>query len=56
MKLYVINSGWSIVHIEGAQVIISKIYFFLFLKIDFVLADTDEMSLFVTFHLSLHTV
>ena len=47
IKLHVvINSGWYIVHIEGSKVIISKIYFFLILKIDFVLADTNEMSLF----------
>ena len=43
-----INLGWSIVYIEGAQVIIKKKYIvFLSLKIVFVLAnsvDPDEMQ------------
>ena len=47
---------WTIVHIEGPQVIISKKKFIFSLKIDFVLvnsADTDEMPLHAAFHLGL---
>ena len=35
IKLHAIKSGWSIVYIEGAQVIISKDITFISLKIDF---------------------
>ena len=55
--LYKIYLGWSIVYIEGSQIIISKKYCFLSLKIDFVLAnnaDPDEMPHYVAFHLGLH--
>ena len=40
------KSGWSIIYIQGSQVIISPKQYFLSLKIDFVLAnsaDPDEM-------------
>ena len=37
MKLHTIKSGWSIVYIEGSEVIIPPQNVFLFLKIDFVL-------------------
>ena len=53
IKFDTFKSGWSIVYIEGSQVIIV----FLSLKIDFVLAnsaDPDEMPQFVAFHLGLH--
>ena len=50
IKLHTIESEWSVVYIEGSQVIISKKNIvFLSLKIDFVLAnsaDPDEMLLF----------
>ena len=36
-----VKPGWSIVYIEGSQVIISKNIVFLSLKIDFVLANSD---------------
>ena len=39
------KSGWFIVYIEGVQVIVSKKYIFLSLKINFVFAnsaDSDE--------------
>ena len=58
IKLHTIKTGWTIVYIEGSQVIISKNNIvFLSLKIDFVLvisADSDEMPHYVTFHLGLH--
>ena len=44
-----VESGCSIVYIEGLQVMI--------LKIDFILtnsADTDERPPYATFHLSIH--
>ena len=47
-KFDTLTSGWSIVYIEGLQVKISKNIIFLSLKIDFVLAnseDPDEMLL-----------
>ena len=49
IKFNTVTSGWSIVYIEGLQVMIKKTK--LFLKINFVLAnsaDPDEM------HLGLH--
>ena len=52
-----VRSGWSIVYIEGPQVIISKKIVFLSLKIDFILAnsaDRDEMPKYVAFYLGLH--
>ena len=55
--LHIIKTRQSIVNIEGLQVIISKIYFFLSLMINFVLvnsADPDEMLLYAAFHLGLH--
>ena len=45
LKPFAIKSGWSIVFIEGSQVITAKKNVFLSLKIGFVLAnsaDTDE--------------
>ena len=43
IKFDTVKSGWSIVHIEGLQVIISlKYYTFLSLKIDFVLANNAD--------------
>ena len=57
-KLDTVNSGWSIVYIEGSQVIISpKKFPFFSLMIDFVLAnsaDPDEMVHEAAFHLDLH--
>ena len=50
IKLHTVKSGWSIVYIEGSQVIISKNIAFLSLTIDFVLADSadpDEMPHYV---------
>ena len=52
-----VKLGWSIVYIEGSQVMISKKYIFLTQKIDFALAnsaDPDEMPHNVAFHLGLH--
>ena len=58
IKFDKVKSGWSIVYIEGSQVIISKNIFYFFLyKINFVLAnsaDTDEMLYNAAFHLGLH--
>ena len=51
-----VKSGWSILYIEGSQVIIS-IQKNLSLKIDFALAnsaDPDEMLHYAAFHLGLH--
>ena len=56
IKFDTVRSGWSIVYIEGSQVIISKKYLS-FLKINFVLAksaDPDEMPHYAAFHLGLH--
>ena len=50
IKFDTVKSGWSVVYIEGSQVIIS-------LKIDFVLAnseDPDEMPHYAAIHLGLH--
>ena len=52
-----VKSGWSIVYIEGFQVIISKNIMFLSLKIDFVIAnsaDPNEMPPYAAFHLDIH--
>ena len=57
IKFDTVKSGWSIVYIEGSQVIISKNVVFLSLKIDCSKAnsaDPDEMSHYVAFHLGLH--
>ena len=58
IKIYTTKSGWSLVYIEGPQVILSKYYqIFFSLKMDFVLAnsaDPDEMLQYVAFHLGLH--
>ena len=51
------KSGWSIAYIEGSQFIFPKNIEFLFLKINFVLAnsaDPDEMPHYAAFHLGLH--
>ena len=56
IKLHTIRSGWSIVYIEGSQVINSNKHFISFSE-DFVFvnsADPDEMSLYAAFHLGLH--
>ena len=56
IKFDTVESGWSIVYIEGSQVIIFIIVF-LSLKINFVLAksaDPDEMLHYAAFHLGLH--
>ena len=58
IKLHTIKSGWSIVYIEGSQVLIffkKNPYFPL--KIDFVLANSanpDKMPHYMAFHLGLH--
>ena len=54
-----VKSEWSIVHIEGLEVIIffKKNIAFLSLKIDFVSADradSDEMLPFAAFHQGFH--
>ena len=52
-----VRSGWSIVYIEGLQVIISKNIKFLSPKIYPVLAnstDPNEMTLYGAFHLGPH--
>ena len=53
IKFDTIKSGWSIVYIEGTQVITSKMNLFLSLKIDFVLATSsvhDEMGQWSSTH------
>ena len=55
IKFDTIKSGWSIVYIEGSEVIISQKYIFS-VKIDFVLAnsaDPDEMQHYTVFHLGI---
>ena len=57
IKFDTVKSGWSIVFIEGSQVIILKKCYISFSKIDFVLAnsaDPDEMLHYAAFHLGLH--
>ena len=57
IKFDTVKSGWSIIYIEGPQVIISTKIVFLSLKIYFVLAnsvDPDEMLQYAAFHLGLH--
>ena len=56
IKFDTVKSEWSIVYIEGLQVIISNIIF-LSLKIDSVLensAGPDEMPPYAAFHLCHH--
>ena len=56
IKFDTVKSGWSIVYIEGSQVIIS-INYCISLKIFFVIAncvDPDEMQHYAAFHLGLH--
>ena len=58
-RLATINLERSIVYNKGSQVTISIYFFFLSLKIVFVLAnsvDSDKMLHNVAFHLSLHSV
>ena len=57
IKFDTVKSGWSIVYIEGSQVLISKNIIFLSLKISYVFpnsADPDEMQHYAAFHLGLH--
>ena len=57
IKFDTVKSGWSIVYIEGLQVIISKNITFPSFKIDFILAnnaDPDKMPPYVAFHQGLH--
>ena len=52
-----VKLGWSIICIEGPQVIISKNMLYLSQKMNFVLgnsADPDEMPHNAAFHLGLH--
>ena len=49
IKCDTVKSGWSIVYIEGSQVMIFKKYCFFSLKIDFVSANS-------AFHLGLHSL
>ena len=56
IKFVTVKSGWSILYIEGSQVIIPKNIVFFSLKIDFILAnsaDPDEMPHYAAFHLGL---
>ena len=57
IKLHTTKSGWSIVHIEESQIIISKKYCISISKNDFVLAnsaDPDEMPQYAAFHQGFH--
>ena len=57
IKLHTIKSEWYIVYIEGSQVLIPKYIIFLYLKINFLLANSanpDEMPHDAAFHLGLH--
>ena len=58
IKFVTVKSGWSIVYIEGSQVIISpQNIIFLSLKIDFALANSvnpDEMPHYAAFNLGFH--
>ena len=60
IKFDTVKSGWSIIFIEGSQVIIFRkiLYYNVFsLKINFVLpnsADPDELPHYAAFHLGLH--
>ena len=51
-----VKSRWSVVYIEGSQVLISIFLIFRSLKIDFAVVnsvDPDEMPHYVAFHLDL---
>ena len=57
IKLNLIKSGWSIVYIEGSQIIIPPKIMFFILKMAIVLAnsaDPDEMPPHAAVHLGLH--
>ena len=57
IKFDTVKSGWSIIYIEGSQVIILKNFVFLFLKTHFVLANSagpNEMLHDAAFHQGLH--
>ena len=57
IKLDTVKLGWSIVYIEGPQVITYKTYCIFSLKIDFVLANTAdpyEIRHYAGFHLGPH--
>ena len=57
IKFDTVKSGWSIVYIEGSQIIIFKTIIIFSLKVEFVLAnsaDPDEMPHNAAFHQSLH--
>ena len=57
INLHTIKSEWSIIYMEGSQVMFSKNIVFLSLKIDFVLAnseDPNEMLHDAAFHLGCH--
>ena len=57
IKFDTVKPRWTIIYIEGSQVIIFKNLVFLSMKMYLVLAisaDPDEMQLHVAFHLCLH--
>ena len=57
IKVNTIKLEWSIVYIEGSSVNFQKIFFFLSLMIDFILANSanpDEMPPYAAFHLGLN--
>ena len=57
IKVDTVKSGWSIIYIEGSQVIISKHIIFLSQMIYFDLANnagSDDMLLYAAFHLGFH--
>ena len=57
IKFDTVKSGWSIIYIEGSQVIIKRNVVFPSLKIDFGLANSanpDEMLHNAAFHLGLN--
>ena len=57
LNLHAINSGWSIVYIEGSQVTISQKSSISLSKYHFVLANSagpDKMMHYVAFHLGPH--
>ena len=57
IKINTVYSEWSILYVEGSQVILSKTYYISFSEIDFVLissADPIEMPQYALLHLGLH--
>ena len=52
IKFDSVKSGWSIIYIEGSQVIISKKYY-ISSKIDFVFENSADPD-YAAFHLGLH--